>query len=398
MRTERIFDSDVRCAAFEARVLERRDVEGRPGVVLDRTCFYPASGGQPCDTGFLGDVRVSRVIEEGEAVVHVLESADLAGIVKGRIDWERRFDHMQQHTGQHILSQAFVQAADAHTVAFHLGEDSGTIDLNRVVDDASVTRAEIIANRAVWEDRKVITRFLPREEAGRLPFRRPPQGEGDVRMVEVEGYDVAGCCGTHVGSTGEVGQVKVSRWEKYKGGSRITFLCGQRALMDYQRKAHVLREVSRRLTVGEEDVPESIRRLEEEKKALSKQAREFQERALASEAGQLLGSAAMEGETRIVRIHVADREMEEVKSLLKKLIRRENVVGLFGVAGERGALLLGRSEDVDLDLRSVLDHACSVCGGRGGGSPSFAQASFPAAENAESALDAAYDKALEMLR
>ena len=151
MRTERIFDSDVGCREFEARVVARRDVDGKPGVILDRTCFYPASGGQPCDTGVLGDVAVLDVREEGEEIVHVLEREVEAGPVKGRIDWERRFDHMQQHSGQHLLSQAFVRAADAGTIAFHLGADYGTIDLDRMVDEASVSRAEILANRAVWE-------------------------------------------------------------------------------------------------------------------------------------------------------------------------------------------------------------------------------------------------------
>ena len=397
MTTVRLFDSDVLCVEFEARVIERRDLNGQTGVILDKTCFYPASGGQPCDTGLLGGEKVLDVLEEGDVIVHVLECEMEKDVVEGRIDWERRFDHMQQHSGQHVLSQAFVQAADAGTIAFHLSDNYGTIDLDKVVDEEAVNRAESIANRAVWENRDVHARFIPRADIDQVPFRRPPQGEGDVRLVEIGGFDYAGCCGTHVRTTGEIGIIKVARWEKYKGGTRITFMCGKRALEDYQNKASVLRALTKRLTVGEEEILDSVSRLEEEKKSITKRMRELQSTAIAAEAEDLVVSAPVSRSVRIIKASFQSRDIEDVKILMKALMQHDNVVVLIGVTGERDTVFVGRSNDMNLDVRPILERMRTIIDGKGGGSPSFAQASSSDSGNVVTALDEAANMVMETI-
>ena len=214
--TERLYYTDSYTTTFQAIVVDQFDHNGRPALVLDRTYFYPVSGGQPADAGTLNGVPVQDVYirETDGAVVHVLSAtpspAEMQG-VQGVIDWDRRFDHMQQHTGQHILSQAFIQVADAHTVSFHLSDNSVTIDLNKEqLRPEDVEQAELLANQVIWEDRAIRIREVSPEEAERLALRKVPELESDkLRLVEIEQCDVTACGGTHVSRTGAVGMIKV---------------------------------------------------------------------------------------------------------------------------------------------------------------------------------------------
>jgi len=224
--TERLYYTDSALHTFAARVVERRDTERGPAVRLDRTAFYPTSGGQPYDTGTLGDVRVVDVWDdETDAVWHLLERSLDAEEVEGRIDWERRFDHMQQHTGQHLLSAAFVRLRDAATVSFHLGTDDSSIDLDvRQLSWEDAFRVEADVNRVIWEDRPVEVHFVAEDEIAGVPLRKPPKVTGTIRVVWIRDVDASACGGTHVPRTGAVGLVKIVRLERYKGGTRVGFL------------------------------------------------------------------------------------------------------------------------------------------------------------------------------
>ncbi len=201
-------------------------------VTLAATAFYPTSGGQPHDTGTLGGRRVIDVIDrDDEGVVHVVDGPlDVGARVAGAIDWTRRFDHMQQHTGQHVLSAAFESSSQARTESFHLGTASATIDLQRAVSPREIAAAEDDANRVVWEDREVRVRFVAPDEAAALPLRKEPVRSGTLRLVEVADFDLSACGGTHVARTGAIRLIAVTGWEKVKGGTRIEFRCGGRAL------------------------------------------------------------------------------------------------------------------------------------------------------------------------
>ncbi|MBC7224597.1 MAG: alanyl-tRNA editing protein, partial [Anaerolineae bacterium] len=250
--TTRLYYDDPYLTEFTARVVERLEWDGHPAVVLDRTAFYPTSGGQPHDTGRLQDVRVVGVEEDPEGrVVHLLERPLQADEVRGQVDWARRFDHMQQHTGQHILSQACWRTLRAETVGFHLGEEAATIDLDVPdLDLAALERAEVLANDIVCQDLPVHTAFLTDDEAATLPLRKPPAVHGKIRVVQVEGFDASACGGTHVRRTGEVGPIAVVRVEHRGRESRVHFLCGHRATQDHRQRIRITSGLMAALTVG----------------------------------------------------------------------------------------------------------------------------------------------------
>ena len=232
--TRRLYYTEPDRQTFEATVAACVAEGGRFHVTLDATAFYPTSGGQPFDTGVLGGVKVVDVVDrddDDEEVVHVVEGPlDPGSRVEGAIDWDRRFDHMQQHTGQHILSAAFDRLLDAPTVSFHLGTDGATIDVAREVAPPAIAKAEAEANRIVWDNRPVSIRFVDADEAARLPLRKEPAREGTLRLVEISDFDLSACGGTHVSRTGAIGMIAVTNAERFRGGSRLTFVCGARAL------------------------------------------------------------------------------------------------------------------------------------------------------------------------
>jgi len=254
VKTKRLYYDDSYLRHFTAQVVESTKVKGRPAVILDRTAFYPTSGGQPHDRGLINGIPVINVIERKDGtVVHVLEEP-LPGevtTVEGEIDWERRFDHMQQHTGQHILSQACLQRLKAETVGFHLGADYATIDLNKApLSEKKLEAAEALANAVVFANRPVVARFVSKEELAAMPLRKPPAVEGPIRIVTVEGFDWSPCGGTHVRATGEVGVIKIVRYERRGAETRLTFLCGERAWRDYHQKNRLLRRLATRFSVA----------------------------------------------------------------------------------------------------------------------------------------------------
>src|SRR5438552_3491335 len=264
--TQLLYYEDSSLREFEGTVQEVADRDGAIWVELDRTAFYPGGGGQPPDRGRLGDVPVTDVREEEGRLWHRIEGKLEARIpIRGALDWRRRFDHMQQHTGQHILSQAFIEVASAETRSFHLGEEEVSIDVAHPGPDPELLRrAEERANEIVWEDRPVRIHEVSRAEVGRFPLRKLPAVEGMVRVVEVEGFDWAACGGTHVSRSGQVGIITLLSTEKYKGGTRVAFVCGGRALRRQRERARLLRELALEFTAGEADLPKAVARLKEE--------------------------------------------------------------------------------------------------------------------------------------
>src|SRR5258706_4845635 len=227
--TDRLYYHDPYLREFEATVLETTIHEGKTEVVLDRAAFYPTSGGQPFDVGTLSGARVLDVVDTDDGrILHIVDCAPDGASVKGAIDWPRRFDHMQQHTGQHVLSAAFDRLLKARTESFHLGADCSTIDLARELSAAEIVRGEDEANRVVWEDRPLAIRFAGPDEIAKLPLRKESKREGTLRLIDVQDFDLSACRGTHVSRTGAIGMIAVAATERFRGGSRVTFLCGGR--------------------------------------------------------------------------------------------------------------------------------------------------------------------------
>jgi alanyl-tRNA synthetase len=381
--TERLYYTDSYRTHFSARVVERLTWGGRPAVVLDRTALYPASGGQPSDRGTLGGGAVQDVVvrEEDGAIVHVLEHDLREAEVEGELDWPRRFDHMQQHTGQHILSAAFERLLDADTVGFHLGAEHSTVDIDAAqLEPAAVIPVEELANRVIWEDRPIGVRFVSPEELAALPLRRPPAVEGPVRIVEVAHLDVNPCGGTHVARTGEIGLLKIVRLDHRGDETRVEFLCGGRALRDYRAKNDVIRRLTAGLTVGYWELDQAVERLQAEAKQLRHELRGARKQLLGAEASELAEAAVVHDPYRVVWRVWERREPGELRALAQELMQYPRTVALLASVVERTHLCFARAEGVDLDVAALLREACARLGGKGGGRPHLAQGSAPAAD------------------
>ena len=280
----------------------------RPAVRLDRTAFYPTSGGQPYDLGTLERIPVVEVLEDATGEIwHLLGATGLATsqVVHGIIDWQRRFDHMQQHTGQHLLSAAFEDACAARTIGFHLGAITSTIDLDiggvgspELTWDKVFT-VESAVNALVWQNRPVLVKIVDEDTIATIPLRKPPAVKGEIRVVWVEDYDASACGGTHVSATGAVGLIKVTSLERYKGGVRVGFVCGGRALRHYQTALYTLQTASLALSVGPDDLVPAIARLEEEARTLRRESA-ARETMLDDEAGALWTGARLLDGVRVV--------------------------------------------------------------------------------------------------
>jgi alanyl-tRNA synthetase len=303
--------------------------------------------------------------------------------VEGVLDWPRRFDHMQQHTGQHILSAAFEQVLGADTVGFHLGTEVSTVDINVArLEPAAATRVEDLANQVIWEDRPVGVRFVDPSELATLRLRRPPVVGGPVRIVEITGFDVNPCGGTHVAHAGEVGLVKIVSLDRRGDETRVEFLCGERALRDYRAKNEAINRLTATLTVGHWELDQAVERLRVEAKQLRRDLRRARERLLKVEASELAETAVAHEPYRVVRQVWGHREPGELRALAQELMQHPGVVALLATVGERTHLCFARAEGMGLDVAALLREACARLGGKGGGRPHLAQGSAPATDAA----------------
>jgi alanyl-tRNA synthetase len=388
--TERLYYQDITSKTFTARIVEQLTHDGHVAVVLDRTAFYPRGGGQPSDRGKLGNALVVDVIERDtdSAVLHVLNlPADAATFgqvgdeVTGELDWSRRFDLMQQHTGQHILSQAFIAVADADTIGFHLTDDTLTIDLDKKnLQPDAIDRAEDLANQIVFEDRPVTARFVTAAELAKMPLRKPPKVESNIRIVQVEGFDWSPCGGTHVARTSQIGLIKIVKLDRQSDGMRVEFRCGRRALADYSRKHQMISQVAGVLSVGYGELDQAISRMQVESKDLRKRLADAEGKLLVYEAAELDAAAQNRGEFRLVACAWTDREALHLRTLAKKLAAKQKTVSLLGSGGAQPMFVFARSPDLAIDLVPLVRGAIERIGGKGGGGkPDFAQGGGPSA-------------------
>jgi alanyl-tRNA synthetase len=371
---------------------------GGPAVALAETAFYAEGGGQPPDFGELAGLAVRDVQDEDGTIWHRVPDAPALPApgtrVKGLIDWERRFDHMQQHTGQHILSQAFLQVLQAQTLSVHMA-NTCTLDLARPsVDTDELLRAEQLANTVVLEGRPVTTREVSLEEVEALGLRRPPKQTGLIRVVEVEGFDRSACGGTHVRATGEVGPIVVNGAERYKGGVRIAFLCGWRAINDYRRARGLIRDLTGQLTVGEAELTGAVERLRERARQLERALADARLVLIEHEAAALLpaASGAAAGDAAagpaVVAVAFAARPVEELRALARALTSRGTALVILATEPDRRVLIV-RSPTVAADASAILREALAGFNGRGGGRAEAAEGSAAGAPSAQAVVDAA---------
>jgi alanyl-tRNA synthetase len=383
--TTRLYYTDAYLTTFTARVTDVLTLRDRDAVVLDRTAFYPTSGGQPFDTGSVGGVRVDDVMDLDDGRIAHFVSAPLApgSDVSGVVDWPRRFDHMQQHTGQHVLSASFVRVIGARTESFHLGSDISTIDFATTLSAEQIANAEEDANRVVWEDRPVRVRFVSEADAAALPLRKESAREGELRLVDIEGADLSACGGTHVTSTGAIGIIAVTGFERFKGGTRLEFVCGMRVLRRVRQQRDIVGAAVRHLSVLPSELPGAIQRLQDDLKAHRQTARALQQRLAQFEAEACVARSSPAEGLRAVVDRVDGWDAQGLKALATEIAAHAGHAAVL-VSGDTPPLVvISRAADVRLDANAVLQALTTQFGGKGGGRPELAQGGGLAAPHAE---------------
>lgn len=374
MDTELLYNSDPYMKEFEADILEVLPYEDKFAAVLDRTAFYPEGGGQPSDTGSLDGIHVLQVQEKDGRILHIMEEMPSAKYVTGSIDWQRRFDHMQQHTGQHILSACFEELYHGHTDSFHMGRDIVSIEIS--IDSFSAEAAEKIekmANGIIYSNLPVTSSIVDEDELSRLPLRKMPKVKENIRIVEIRNFDYSPCAGTHVGTTGEVGMIKIKSWEKCKGGIRFVFVCGYRALKDYSLQNSTIRTLCEKLSVKDSDVIEAFGKTLDSLHNTEKQlALAVQELIKGEAEGILKDHPVTNGKKLIVKI-LDGRNINEVKLLGQYLTQRPGTIALLAGRNENAQVLFTRSDDIELDMNALFKAVIPMINGRGGGNSKTAQ-------------------------
>jgi len=374
--TERIYYRDSYLTRFQARVVDTNPERTR--VYLDRTAFYPTSGGQPFDTGTLGGVAVTDVIDEGERIAHVTAAPIALTEVEGTIDEARRFDHMRQHTGQHLLSAVFIEVLDAHTVSFHLGVSACTIDIQRDTLSAEEVRAvENRANDLVMEDRPVTVEFRAAEED--LGLRKATERTGEVRIVSIAGLDRSACGGTHVRATGEIGPILIRKLDRIRGIVRVEFLCGARAITRARADFDALAGVCRVLSCPLEEAPGHVAAQQERLQTAEKSSARLAGELARIEGRELWRNTEPRPSGRRIAIRNVPALSEQVRVLAQSFVAGEAAC-FIAMASDPPGILLAASADSGIHAGNMLKAALTKHGGRGGGNAALAQGSVPSKE------------------
>ena len=366
---------------------------GHYAVVLAETCFFPESGGQLPDRGTINGLKVLDVQETDTGVVVHELTEPVQGVAAGELDWTVRFDHMQHHTGQHVLTRAFIDTAGLPTVGFHMGDDGCTIDLEGGnLDGRAITEAELLANRIIWENRKIDLKTVPVSDLADADLRKSlPAGVEDVRLVDIKDFDRVACCGTHVRRTGELGAVKVLKSEKVKDNIRIYFKAGRLAFRDYQEKHEVVKSLANSFTTSVDGILDKTAKLTQDAQRLRKELKKSFQKLAAYEKESLLSRAKTLGDNRAV-VYLSDEADEGYLNLLAASFK--NDPGTVVLLGARdGRVILNSPPGLSIDLASALIDLARQAGGNGGGKGGSARVKLPAGVNVKTFLDKVYDHA-----
>jgi alanyl-tRNA synthetase len=399
MATRRLYYDDSFEREFEAQVLtcEPAKISGDSlapawGVALDRTLFYPTSGGQPHDLGRLGEAGVLDVLDEGDEIIHVLDRPLELGPVRGCIDWDRRLDHMQQHTGQHLLSAIFQERFGLPTVSFHLGSETSTIDLRGPEPSEEIREGvERATNEVIFEDRSVTVRYGTAEQLVQIGVRKEVGRTGIQRAIEIEGADLQPCGGTHVKRTGQIGLLLLRRCTKIRQDWRVEFVCGHRAERTARADFQRLRQVAAKLDCALEAAAEAAERVITERDANFKKTRAISGRLAEAEAALvLLNHAPGPGGVRVVVRSLDDVDAEYLGQFVARLTKEEKTVVVL-IAKEEGHMVFAQNPSVGINMNTLLKQVFEKTGGKGGGTRDFARGRLTDAAQAEKALSAARD-------
>jgi len=391
---KRIYFDDPYQVKFESKITDRVKHNNRTALILEQTCFYPESGGQPADKGTLNGVEIIDIIEDKGRILHIVDQEVAETKVNGKVDWKTRFDYMQQHAGQHILSQSFWELMQGKTMSFHLGQDVSTLEIDiQKISDLELEKVEKGANKIIFQNREIKTYFVDEDKIGEIPLRKPPKKTGLIRIVEVADYDFSACGGTHPSRTGEIGLIKILKWGRIRNNLSFEFVCGSRALRDYTLKNRILLQAASRLSVGEEEVPDTLEKLFTDLKSEKKQKRKVLIKLSELEARDIRQNA----EGRIIKKIYSGRSRDDIRHIALNIIRNPGYIVLFGLKADRKAnLILARSEDIDFDMRQLIPAASQLINGKGGGRQSLVELAGDNVENLKHALEE-LEEGLEVL-
>ena len=375
MSTKKLYDIDAYACAFEASVLSCEEVaENKYAVVLDQTLFFPEEGGQSPDKGTLDGVAVVDVQIKGDVITHYTEKAlEIGATVKGEIDWQHRFFNMQQHSGEHLFSGLAYKKYGYKNVGFHLSNQIVTMDFDHAFTPEQLAQMEWEINEAIVANVEVKTGYPSKEELATLEYRSKIEIDGAIRIVEIPGYDICACCAPHVRRTGEIGMFKIQTVQNYKGGMRISFLCGFRALEEYRKKAQIITDLSGILTTNQENLAEHVSKLKTQVQSLKTQL------ANAKQTVMEYKIAEIDAEQKDVLLFERELDTPVVRAVVNKLVEaHEGICGVFVGNEETGySFILGSKTK---DCRECAAKLKEVLGARGGGSAQMIQGSVVATE------------------
>ncbi|MGM0873233.1 MAG: alanyl-tRNA editing protein [Bacillota bacterium] len=375
--TIKLYYQDPYITSFSTKLIKKElDDSGRYYVVLEETAFYPTGGGQPNDRGTLNGIKVNDVEEvEGEIRHYVEHLPSEHQVIDGEINWDRRFDHMQQHTGQHILSAAFEETYGYKTISFHLGKEICTIDLEiQDLNEEEANHAEYIANKIVLDNRPIITKWITEAEQSHYKLRKQLAVTDNIRLVIIPDFDYNGCGGTHPRSTSGVGSIKILNWEKQKKNIRVYFVCGQRVIEQLHEKQKVLLDLTSTLNAPQQQMSEAVNRLLVNTNILEKEVQELKSQLVHYEAKDLIAKADLVNNYKVIRSVFKNRSINEVQSLARAIVSRETnvIVFLIGDHVDKLQLVCARSDELHINMNKMLRAVLPSINGKGGGKDSFA--------------------------
>lgn len=394
----KLFYKDPYITAFSTKLItQKKDELDRWYATLEETAFYPTGGGQPYDTGNLNGVKVIDVEEVDSEIRHYLEERlkVMDNVVEGEINWERRFDHMQQHTGQHILSAAFEALFEFTTIGFHLGKETLTIDLDtEELTDQQIMKVEKLANQVIIESRPIETKWVTSAQLSMYPLRKQPTFTENIRLVIIPEFDYNGCGGTHPNTTAEVGSIKILSWERQKKKVRVQFVCGNRVISQFKRKNEVLNELTGLLNAPEQDLTVAAKRLIENGREQEKLIAELREALVTYEAKELIENARQAESGKIVSKVFQKRSIQEMQKLARIITSREDRVLVLFVneADEKLQFVCARGLAISISMKQMADTLIPLINGKGGGNDSFAQGGGEAVFTGEQLLKKTLEK------
>lgn len=370
------FIEDSYTKEFNAIVQSCTELEDGYAVILDKTYFYPEGGGQPSDLGLIDGIKVLDVYYYNDKIIHFLAEAVELKEVLCQLDWQRRFDFMQQHLGQHILSRAFEIKYDANTIGFHIGDDYVTIDLDKKLNQEALDVVEDFSNEVIYESRNVSILSPTEEELKEMPLRKEPTVTENIRVVKIEGFDYSPCGGTHLNKTSEVGMIKIKKSNNNNDGIRVEFVCGRWALKDYQWKNQMINDLSHLLTIKDTDIKERVESLNHEVIEIKKEMNELKTDILDMKTKAIAEEFIMKNDEKVIVKELNNYGIKELRYIANNVISNDNVrICLIGLEGEQVHLVLGKSKALNYDIKNAFNNFINRLEGNGGGSNFLCQGS-----------------------